>query len=311
MKLRLLFFGTPDFSVPSLQKLHADAWDIIGVVTQPDKPVGRKQIMTPSPVKITAKELGLAVFELESLKTEEAKKLITDLQPDVIVVVAYGNIIPPWLLSLPQFGCINIHPSLLPKYRGATPLQAPILNGDVETGVTVMLMDEELDHGPILANVQFPMTNDQTGATLSKVLSEVGAELLAKTLPGYLEGTIVAREQDHVQATFTKILTRDDGRIDWKKPAIEIERMVRAYNPWPGTWTMHGEKRLKIITARIFDGKNKDVIGTLWKTESGELAVACKSGVLILQTIQQEGDNALAGHEFIARHPKLSDTPVT
>lgn len=296
--MKILFFGTAAFAVPSLKQLQTDGHEIVGVVTQPDKPVGRRQELTPSPIKKAAKELGIPVFEPTTLKDEAAQKTLSELKPDVIVVVAYGKIIPPWLLELPKHGAINVHPSLLPKYRGASPLPAPIVNGDAETGVTIMLMDAELDHGPILSQEKIPLSGTETGETISKQLAEHGAQQLSKTLKDFVEGKITPKEQDHEAATYTEILTRDHGKIDWTKSAAEIERMIRAYTPWPGTWAMVDDTRLKILSARIFDGKNKDVIGTLWRTEPGELAVACKSGALILLTVQPDGGKPMSGADF-------------
>lgn len=297
--MRVLFFGTPEFAIPSLQQLHADGFNIIGVVTQPDKPVGRKQELTPSPVKIAALELCLPVFEPPTLKSDEAQQMLSALQPDLIVVVAYGKIIPPWLLALPKHGCINVHPSLLPKYRGASPIPAPILHGDTETGVTIMRMDEELDHGPILSQEIIQLDGTETGESLSKTLAALGAQQLSHTLNGYIAGTIKARDQNHDEATYTEILSREHGKIDWSQPAIDIERMIRAYYPWPGTWCLvNGGTRLKILSARLYDGENKDVDGTLWRTDSGELAVACKSGALILLTVHPEGGKPMSGADF-------------
>lgn len=296
--MRILFFGTPEFAVPSLKQLHADGHEIIGVVTQPDKPVGRKQLPTPPPIKLVAQELGIPVYQPTSLKNEEAKQKLTGLKPDIVVVVAYGKIIPPWLLALPKHGCVNVHPSLLPKYRGASPIPAPIVYGDRETGVTIMLMDELLDHGPILAQEKITLDGTETGETLSKKLSELGAELLSKTLKGLERGSIHPEEQDHSAATSTEILTRDHGKIDWTKPAIEVERMIRAYTPWPGAWTTIDGKRLKVIAARIYDGQNMDVCGTIWKTENGELAAATKTSGLALVTVQSEGGKVMTGEDF-------------
>lgn len=296
--MRVLFFGTAALAVPSLQKLHADGFEIIGVVTQPDKPVGRKQKLTPSPVKKAAQELGIPVFEPTTLKDEAAQKTLSELKPDVIVVVAYGKIIPPWLLELPKLGAINVHPSLLPKYRGASPLPASIVHGDTETGVTIMLMDEELDHGPILSQEKIALTGTETGETISKQLAEHGATQLSKTLKDFVDGNITPKEQDHGAATYTEILTRDHGKIDWTKSAVEIERMIRAYTPWPGAWTTLDGKRLKVMVTRIYDGKNMDVCGTIWKTENGELAGATKTSGLVLVTVQPEGGTVMTGEDF-------------
>ncbi len=298
--MRILFFGTPEFAVPSLQKLHTDGFEIISVVTQPDKPVGRKQTLTPSAIKIAAEELTIPVLQPITLKNDEARALITPLNPDIIVVVAYGKIIPPWLLALSKHGCVNVHPSLLPKYRGASPIPAPIVHGDTETGVTIMLMDEEVDHGPTLAQETVQLDGTETGESLSKKLSEIGAELLSKTLQEYVRGALQPREQNHSAATSTEILTRDHGKIDWNKSAIEVHRIIRAYYPWPGAWTQIEDKRLKIISSSVSlePVEGLSTTGALFKTSSGELAVACNPGALILITVQPEGGNVMSGEDF-------------
>ncbi len=297
---KILFFGTPEFAVPSLIKLKMEGYNLLGVVTQPDKPVGRKQELTPSPVKATARQSGIKIFEPNTLKDEEVKKNLEAIKPDLIIVVAYGKLLPQWLLKLPPFGCVNVHPSLLPKHRGPSPIQAAILTGDDFTGVSIMLLDEEMDHGPILADFAFsnPLSiHSETGGSLSQKLADFGADKLIQTLPPYLDRKLSPKPQEGTP-TFTKILTRDDGKIEWNKPAIEIERMVRAYNPWPGAWFELDGKRLKVLAARIYDGKNMDVCGTIWKTENGELAGATKTSGLVLVTVQPEGGKVMPGEDF-------------
>ncbi len=248
---RILFFGTSDFAVPSLNALSKDGrFEIVGVVTQPDRPVGRHAILTPPAIKMAAQKLGIKeIHQPEKLKDEAFQSWIKEVGPscDAFVVVSYGKILPQWLLDLPKQGIINVHGSLLPRWRGPSPIQAAIAAGDTVSGVTIMKIDAEMDHGPLLATKETPIHPDDTGGSLHDRLADLGAEILPETLTGYLDGSIAPKEQDHSLATPCKILTRDDGKIDWNKSAEEIERLVRAYNPWPGTWMMVGDKRLKVL----------------------------------------------------------------
>jgi methionyl-tRNA formyltransferase len=237
LSTQIVFMGTPDFAVPALTALIKSEYQVMGVVTQPDRPSGRGKKLTPSAVKVVAEAANLPVLQPETLKDEEAKQALAALQPDLIVVAAFGQILRQEVLELPRHGCLNIHASLLPRWRGAAPVAAAILAGDAETGVTLMKMDVSLDTGPMIAHQALPITPDHTTETLTAVLAEVGATLLLDTLPDWLAGQIEAQPQDNNLATFAPRLKKEAGRIDWTQPAVLIERQVRAFDPWPGTFS--------------------------------------------------------------------------
>lgn len=299
---RILFLGTSEFAVPSLRALVSDKrFSVLGVVTQPDRPVGRHAIMTAPPIKTVAQELGLTVFQPETIKELEAnsafQSLVSD-RPDVFVVVSYGKILPQRFLDIPTKGCVNVHGSLLPRWRGAAPIQAAIAAGDTKSGVTVMQLDAELDHGAIIGTAEEPIRPDDTGAALHDRLAELGSVIVADQLTGYLDGSITPQEQDHSQATFCKTMSRDDGKIDWNKSAEEIERMVRAYTPWPGTWTEYEGKRLKIHKVAI-GPKTENEPGAFFGAERA-MYVTCGNGTSVeLMTIQREGGKPIAGNSLI------------
>ena len=234
--LRVVFMGTPAFALPTLEALKTHEMPVVGVITEPDKPVGREKIITPTAVKILAGEYGLPIYQPEN--NEDLVKILKEISPDYLVVAAYGRILPVDVLKIPPYGGLNIHPSLLPKYRGASPIQAAILAGDKETGVTIMRMDEKMDHGPIVAQTTMEIKDDDTAESLKERLAIEGANLLIKALPGYLGNQKQPQEQDHQKATYIKMIKKEDGLIDWRKPAEMIERQIRAYYPWPKAYTM-------------------------------------------------------------------------
>lgn len=310
--MRIVFFGTPEFAVPTLEALVAAGYEIVAVVTQPDKPVGRGLKMEAPAVKLAAQKLGLTVLQppMSKLSLGALQGLaLGDLNADLGVCVAYGKIIPKKVLDIFPHGILNIHPSLLPKYRGPSPIQAAILNGDAETGVTIMLLDAEMDHGPVLAHITYHIAHSTTGGTLSGVIAQEGARLLIQTLSKYLEGKLIPSEQDHVNATFTKMLEREDGRIDWRKPAEEIERMIRAYDIWPGTFTMWNGRRLKIWRTSLLHPTigcaNNAKPGYVWRTDDGRVAINCNPGALILEQIQPEGKKIMPAQKFLRGSPKF------
>ncbi len=299
--MRLIFMGTPEFSLPGLTSLINDQlYDIVGVFTQPDKAVGRHQALTPPPVKNLAQKHNLKVFQPQKIKAEIEN--IKNLQPDLIVVIAYGKIIPQDILDIPKYGCINVHASLLPKYRGAACLNAPILNGDTETGVTIMQMEAGLDTGPILRQAKIKLTDTETLENVHDKLSLLGAELLTPTLHDFVAGKITPQIQNESEASYIKILKKEDGRIDWTKSAREIERMVRAYNPWPGTHTSSNQKNVKIIAV------NHDLLKTNnYKSgesflSEGRLAIQCGQDALYILKLQLEGKKIMESTEFIRGH---------
>lgn len=254
--MKIIFFGTFQYSVPVLEALIKNSYEITTVVTSPDSPQGRKKELTPTPVKLAAQKYGLPVFQPSSLKIQniENSPEIENLKlkiksADLEIVVAYSKILPKEIIELPKYGTLNIHPSLLPAYRGPSPVQTAILNGETETGVTIMKMDEEVDHGPILSQVKYQIPQNAYCPQVTQELFELGAELLIKTIPGWLEGKITPLPQDHSKATFTKKFSWKDGRIDWKQPAEKIYNQIRALNPEPGAWTTLNGKILKILKA--------------------------------------------------------------
>jgi methionyl-tRNA formyltransferase len=239
--------GTPQFAVPSLVMLKKAGYNIKAVITQPDKPVGRKKEFIPSPIKENALLLGLNILQPENFKDQESINQIKDLEPDYIVVAAYGKIIPKAVLDIPKKACINIHPSMLSKYRGASPIQTALLNGDTKTGVTIMLMDEGMDTGDILLQHEFDIGTEVTNKDLQQSLSRFSARLLLQTLQEYTEDKIKPIKQDDSQATYTKIIKKQDGLIDWSKSAQDIYNQYRAFQPWPGVFTYLDNKRVKLI----------------------------------------------------------------
>jgi methionyl-tRNA formyltransferase len=254
-KIKIVFIGTSEFGAIILNRLVKNNYKPVLVITQPDKPVGRKQILTPSPVKKEAKLLKIG-YDLEEIKK---------IKPDLIITAAYGKIIPKEILEIPEYGALNVHPSLLPKYRGPSPIQTAILNGDKETGITIMLMDQEMDHGPIIAQDRCKIGETTTCQELEKILANQGAKLLIETIPKWIKREIKAKEQDHSKASYTKIIKKEDGKIDWNKSAQEIERKIRAFDPWPGAFTFIKKKdkkiRIKILKAEL--SKDKLIIKKL------------------------------------------------
>lgn len=258
--LRCVFMGTPEFAVPTLEALIVNNVNLVGVITETDKPVGRKQEITAPVVKKVAEEFGLPVFQSSS--RGEIEEIIEKLQPDYIIVAAYGKILSQKILSVPDYGILNIHPSMLPKYRGGTPIQSAILNGDDRTGITIMKLNENMDEGDIISQKIFTIENTDTTESLSSRLAIEGAKFLIETLPLYLSNRIKPKPQEG-EPTYTKIIQKEDGEIDWKMPIEDIERMIRAYNPWPHAYTFLDNKRLIIHQAHIKDGKlMPDVVQT-------------------------------------------------
>lgn len=322
---RTIFMGTPDFAVPILESLlKLSQVSLIAVVTQPDRPVGRKQVLTPPPIKVLAQQHDIEVLQPEKLREIEIVEQIKLLKPELIIVAAYGQIIPKSILEIPKFGTINVHASLLPKYRGASPIQAVIAAGEQETGITIMLMDELLDHGPILAQAIIPIIENETGGSLFEKLSVTSAQLLSSTLPRWISGGIKPENQDHNEATMTKLLKRENGKIDWSQPADSIERMIRAYHPWPGTWTtwQHGGTirtgpiflRLQVHCAKIYSknlpsiipGRDHQIPGAVRITDES-IIIACKNGAVELLELQLEGKRSMSAKEFLHGYRDINE----
>jgi methionyl-tRNA formyltransferase len=321
--MRVIFMGTPEFAVPSLRllieraapgDLAQDMIEIVGVVTRVDKPSGRGRQVVSSPVKQLALEAGLPVFQPGPLRRAESLELLTSLRPDLIVVAAFGQILPPDIIHLPPRGCLNVHASLLPRHRGASPIAAAILAGDTETGVTIMRMDEGLDTGPILTTRATPIGPDETTGELTARLAEIGADLLAATLPRWLAGEITPTPQDDSRATLTRLVRKEDGLLDWTQPAELLARQVRACNPWPGAYTYWNGQQLKILRASVVDpgaaGAGKKPGGAYLLPEIG-LIVACGAGALALTVIQLQGKRAMPAADLLRGYPALASAHFT
>jgi methionyl-tRNA formyltransferase len=303
---RVVFMGTPEFAVPSLRALAAGPY-AISVVTQPDRPAGRGGKLTPPPVKVTAEELGLPVRQPDTLRDPAFREWLAGLHPTVTVLVAYGEYVAPSLLDLPERASINLHPSLLPRWRGSTPIQSAILAGDEITGVSVIKMDRGLDTGPIIAQSATPIGAEETHPELSARLARLGADLLAETLPLWIRGEIEARPQGEDGVTLTCTLTKEDGEIDWAQPAEGIARKVRALQPWPGTFTHWQGRLLKVLRARALPTDSGKPPGTAIVTADGEpkLLVSTGSGSLDLLEVQPEGKASMPSRAFLAGYRQI------
>ena len=299
---RLVFAGTSAFAVPVLQTLVEKSYSVVAVVTQPDRPAGRGQTLQAPPVKLKALDLGLSVYQPVTLKNDEARTLFTSLAPDLLIVVAYGKLLPPWLLSLPRYGAVNLHGSLLPKYRGAAPIQWAVASGDEETGVCTMRLDEGLDTGPVYECEKTPIDPEESIQQLSARLATLGADLMIRTIEGVLAGSLQAVPQDHSRATLAPILTKEEGVVDWKLSAKAIHNRVRAFNPWPGTRTQFRGETCKILRTRVRAGVSTDSVGTLVTGGGGErfLAAVCGDGALLeLLELQLPNRKPQSGMDFL------------
>ncbi|MBM7109205.1 Methionyl-tRNA formyltransferase [Brevibacillus laterosporus] len=293
--------GTPDFSTQSLQALITNGYQVVGVVTQPDRPVGRKRVLTPPPVKELALRYGLPVYQPEKIRESEAVQSVLDAtRPDLIVTAAYGQILPTSLLEAPKHGCINIHASLLPKYRGGAPIHASIINGEKETGVTIMYMVQALDAGDMISKVIVPIEERDTAASMFEKLATAGADLLIDTLPKLLNGEITPEPQNHEEATFAPNIKRENERLDWNKSAQEIYNQVRGMNSWPVAFTTFEEKVWKIWWAEVVElaGQLATPGTIIDRTEDG-LIIACGAGSIILKEIQPEGKKRMSVYDFL------------
>lgn len=295
---KVVFMGTPDFAVPTLKAL-LDHHDVIGVVTQPDRPVGRKQEITPPPVKRLAVSAGLPVLQPERIRRPEAIAELRKWQPDVCVVTAFGQILPQEVLDLSPFGALNVHASLLPRWRGAAPIQAAIRYGDKKTGVTIMKMDAGLDTGPMLSQATIAILPDETGQSLHDKLAVLGAELLISTLPGYLSGSIQPQPQPGDGVTYAPPIRKEEGEINWAHDAESIELLVRAFAPWPGTYTFWKGRQVKIISGRA--GRGKAEPGCVVESE-GRIGIGTVDGVFLPEQVQLEGKKAVSIDDFVRGH---------
>jgi methionyl-tRNA formyltransferase len=301
--MKLIFMGTPEFAVPSLRNLVEAGHEISAVFTQPDRPVGRKQVITPPPVKVFALETGLAVYQPTKIKTPEARQQIEPLfqAADAGVVAAYGRILPEWMLNAPRHGCVNVHSSLLPKYRGAAPINWAIARGERETGVTVMQMDAGLDTGAMLMKGAIPIGPEETAADLTPRLAVLGAELLIETLDKIGRGAISPEPQNDAEATFAPILKREDGAVDWSMSAEEIFNRLRGFTPFPGCHTFFNGQRLEIVKAHVTArAAAKAPRGAVCEIDRDGIVVACGAETFLQITeVQLEGKRAMAARDFL------------
>ncbi len=299
--MRIVFMGSPEFAVPSLEELILNRYKIVAVYTQPDRPAGRGRALVPPPVKVAALKMGLTVMQPESIRTEAAIANLAEFKPDVIVVCAYGQILPKAVLDLPTFRCLNVHFSLLPRHRGASPVAAAILAGDEFTGVTIMIITPKLDTGPVLARAAIAIAPQDNTGTLTGKLAVVGANLLTDAMTGWLRGEIIPLPQDDSRANYFSQIKKEEGEIDWTLPAIIIGRRVRAFNPWPGCYTTWRGKQLKIIAAEALPEERAIEAGKViaLPVPDGGLGIGTGEGVLRVITLQLEGRRAVAAAEFL------------
>lgn len=300
--MKLVFMGTPDFAVPCLEELINAGHEIIGVFTQPDKPVGRKRVMTPPPVKVCAEKNGITVYQPDSVRTEEALSLVKELNPDCVVVVAYGKIIPSEMLKLPKFGFVNVHGSLLPKYRGAAPIQWSIIDGETKTGVTTMQMDDGIDTGDMLEVSETEIGENETAGELFDRLAEMGGKLIVSTLSKLEKGELTPIPQDHEKSNYAKIISKEMALIDFNMSAENVFNLIRGFNPWPIAYTIIGDKRLKVFAAEKIgsvNGKAGEVVSS-----DGTLTVAFGDGNgLKFTDVQLEGSKRMSATEMLKGRP--------
>lgn len=296
---KIIFLGTPEFALPTLEALIKNDLAPVLVVTQPDKKVGRKQNLAPPSIKEMALANNLAIVQPKNKK--ELAKIFSRQIFDVAILVAYGLIIPDEIINQPKFGFLNLHPSLLPKYRGPSPIQAALLNGDNETGVSIIKLVKAIDAGPIVAQKKVDIKPEDNAESLHDKLAKVGAELLIQILPDYLAGRIKPISQDEVKASYTKIIKRDDGQINWQKTASQIDGQFRAFYPWPGVFTHLDGKRLKIANLGVLEGVlgGKLSFGEVFLSQNGQLVVKCGQGAVELKVVHLEGKKEMTGKEFL------------
>ncbi len=300
MDARTVFMGTPQFAATVLESLLQSPCQVVAVYTRPDKPAGRGHQVVSSPVKSLALAHRIPVVQPETLKSDEAVETLAGFRPELIIVAAYGFILPARVLALPRFACLNVHPSLLPRHRGPSPVANAILCGDEFTGVTIMLMDSGMDTGPILAQEEVGISDTDTTGSLSTRLADVGARLLLVTLPGWLSGDLRPQVQDENSATYSTAIGSEDGEIDWRLPAVDVWRRVRAYNPWPGCYTWWEGRRLKIHEAVPVDGRTAGEPGKVIGPEGKPgVGVITGNGILGLKHLQLEGKRSMSVDDFV------------
>jgi methionyl-tRNA formyltransferase len=318
-KPKIIFIGTPEYGAIVLDKLIKGGYPPILVITASDKPAGRKQIITSPPVKFIAQKYKIPTLQPEKIEKEGARRRregggsgavkseIENLKPDLAIVAAYSQIIPKDILAIPKFGFLNVHPSLLPRWRGPSPIQFTILNGDEKTGVTIIKITEKVDAGPIIAQKEIVLEGKETYIELHNNLGELGGNLLIKTIPKFIRGEIKPESQEEAGANYSKIIKKEDGKIDWNKSAVDIERQIRAFSSWPGTFILWGDKRIKILKARAMERINTVdyPIGKTLVAPQNELCVQTGEGFLIIEKLQMEGKKELNSEEFLRGYPNF------
>ncbi|MEB7544868.1 methionyl-tRNA formyltransferase [Enterobacter huaxiensis] len=297
--LRIIFAGTPDFAARHLDALLSSGHEVVGVFTQPDRPAGRGKKLTPGPVKVLAEEHGLPVFQPASLRPQENQQLVADLNADVMVVVAYGLILPKAVLDMPRLGCVNVHGSLLPRWRGAAPIQRSLWAGDTETGVTIMMMDIGLDTGDMLHKLACPITAEDTSATLYDKLADLGPQGLIETLQQLADNTAKPEVQDEALVTYAEKLSKEEAQIDWSLSAAQLERCIRAFNPWPMSWMTIDGQPVKVWKASVIDGDTKAEPGTIIESNKQGIQVATAEGILNLESLQPAGKKAMSAQDLL------------
>ncbi|MGG4734785.1 methionyl-tRNA formyltransferase [Leclercia adecarboxylata] len=297
--LRIIFAGTPDFAARHLDALLSSGHQVVGVFTQPDRPAGRGKKLMPSPVKVLAEEHGLPIFQPASLRPQENQHLVADLNSDVMVVVAYGLILPKAVLDMPRLGCINVHGSLLPRWRGAAPIQRSLWAGDADTGVTIMQMDVGLDTGDMLYKLSCPITDEDTSATLYDKLAELGPKGLIDTLQQLADNRVQPEVQDEALVTYAEKLSKEEARLDWSLPAAQLERCIRAFNPWPMSWLEIDGQLVKVWQASVIAGPVNAAPGTIIEANKQGIQVATVEGILNLESLQPAGKKAMSAQDLL------------
>lgn len=309
--MKVVFMGTPDFAVGTLEEIINAGHEVVLVVTQPDKPKGRGKGVQFPPVKQCALAHGIEVFQPVKVKEDQNSEYIKKFKPDIMVVAAFGQILPQSLLELPEYGCINVHASLLPKYRGAAPIQWAVINGEQVTGVTIQRMAMGIDTGDIISKCEVRIAEDETGGSLFDKLAKAGAELCVETMDMLKNGTAEFIPQDHEAATHTSMITKELGDMDWNRPAAELERLIRGLNPWPSAYTRLKNKTLKIWKAAVLDEESGKQPGTVVRLEKDGLIVQTKQGCLKLLEVQLEGKKRMDAGAFLRGCPVEADTVFT
>jgi len=297
--MRVVFMGTPEFAVMPLEYLISGGFEMVAVYTQPDKLAGRGQLKVSSPVKGVALHSGLPVIQPVNFRTGEVVEQLAGFKPDLVVVAAFGQILPQSVLDIPKYGCVNIHGSLLPKFRGPSPVAAAIMAGSEYTGVSIMLMDKGMDTGPVLSRAQISVSPLDTAGSLTRKLSRIGAQLLLDVLPRWLKGGITPQPQDNAEATYSRMISKKDGEIDWHLPALDLWRRVRAFQPWPGCYTYWQGRQLKVLDAVPVAREETGEIGKVLALSKDMFGVKTGDGILGVSKVQLEGKRAMSAAEFL------------